>query len=169
MRLIGWCALALLAGCGGGGDAPGSEAAPDTGMPGAMMPTDTAMMDSMNPPMGQDSGSAMGMHVGLNAVGGSGASGMAMTTPENDRVAIEVSVSGAPASESLAAHLHRGRCGNDQGVAAPLDPVNTAEGGGGTATTRIDAAMLRTGEHFVQVHGPGGAPILCGDLPIEGS
>jgi hypothetical protein len=168
MRMIRFCSLAglaLLAACGGG-DAPADEAAQDTGMPGAMMPGDSMMAMPHDSGMAgmPDSAMAGGAHVALNAVGGSTASGMAMMTGTE----LSLSVTGAPASAALQAHVHRGRCGNDQGVAAPLSPITAGADGSGSSTTTLDSAAV-SGEKFVQVHGAGGTPILCGDLPASGS
>lgn len=172
-RGLGWAlCVALLAGCGGG-DEPASEAAaaPDSGMPEAMMPDSPkapAPVDSTAQPMGEDSGSATGMAVALNAVGGSQATGSATISGDPNGgpdATIEVTIRNGPGSDELPVHLHRGRCGSDQGVAAPLSQLNTTEGGGQSATTTLPVATLGAGDLFIQVHDNRGNPILCGDIP----
>jgi len=162
------CAV-LLAACGGGDrSAPGSAPA-DSGMPEAMMPDSASApeQDSTAQPVGEDTGSATGMVVDLAAVGGSEATGTAAILGDaggSPEATIEVTVRNGPGSDELPAHLHRGRCGSDQGVAAPLAQVNTAEGGGGTSSTTLPVSVLRSGDLFIQVHDRSGAPLLCGDI-----
>jgi hypothetical protein len=162
-----FCAT-LLSACGGGG-APPDQAATDSGMPPGT-PPDSAptAIDSTGQPMGEDTGGAASMVVTLSPVAGSTATGTATINGDPNggpQATIEVSVRNGPGSESLAAHVHRGRCGNDQGVAAPLADVNLAEGGGGDASTPVAMSVLGSGDLYIQVHLPNGSPMLCGDIP----
>jgi len=168
---FGWVvAVAALAACGGDREPASDQVAADSGSP-AMVTAAGVPADSSAQAMGEDSGSATGMLVPLQAVGGSGASGTATVygDPEGgEQASVAVSLTGAPASESLPAHVHRGRCGSDQGVAMPLGAVGTVEDGSGDSSTSVTVSLLTSGDLYVQVHGPDGAPILCGDIPRGG-
>jgi len=152
-------ALLLLAACGGAEEAD-TGAARDTSTPPPPPTATQSAADSAGAAMGG------GAHLNLMPVQGTsetGLGGMAMLTPRGDQVEIAVTVTGKP-DATLQAHVHRGRCGADRGVAMPLTPITTNQDGTGTSTTSVPADTAR-GEHFVQVHGTGDAPVLCADLP----
>jgi len=72
---------------------------------------------------------------------------------------------GLPDAPEFAAHVHRGVCAEGGPVAAALNPVVPAMPGTGSSTTTLEAAEVPANEpHFVQIHGPSGAPIACGDI-----
>jgi hypothetical protein len=150
--------LALAAGC----DAKPSEhetaAVTDSGMP---MP-----MVAPTPPAGVPDSSAApaeGAPLTLSPVGNTGMSGTARLARRDSTLEITLTASGKP-SATLQAHVHKGRCGRDEGMAVPLTPITTAADGSGTSTTTVPTRDL-TGDLFVQVHGDGDAPILCSDIP----
>ena len=159
--------VTLLAACGGGDDPAPEQAAADSAIAAPAAPV-TTTVDSTAQAMGEDTGGAASMLVTLAAVGGSSATGTATIHGDaqgGGQGSVEVAVSGAPASEALPAHIHRGRCGSDQGVAMPLGEIGTVEDGSGSSSTSVNTSILAGGDVYVQVHGPGGAPILCGDIP----
>jgi hypothetical protein len=174
MRIRGlWlgCAMLLMA-CGGGAD---DDVASDTmgGTPSmGPAPGDTTMAGMNHDSMAAAGGAG---HVTLTPVAGStatGLSGEAMVTPKGEQADVMVMVRGAPASAVLQAHVHKGRCGTDEGVAAPLDAVTAGEDGAGSSTTTVSlpADSVNNGRHYVQVHDPNGspgAPALCADIPTS--
>jgi hypothetical protein len=150
--------LLLMVACGG--DKPSTDetaAATDSGMP---MP--------MVAPNGADgSAPAPGTPLPLKPVGSGGMSGTATLARRDSTLEIALAVRGKP-SATLQAHVHRGRCDRDEGVAVPLTPVTTGADSAGTSTTTVPMKAL-TGDLFVQVHGDGSAPMLCAELPAGAS
>jgi hypothetical protein len=72
---------------------------------------------------------------------------------------------GLPDASEFAAHVHRGVCAEGGPVAAALNPVVPAMPGTGSSTTTLETAEVPANEPlFVQIHGPSGAPIACGDI-----
>jgi hypothetical protein len=88
--------------------------------------------------------------------------------PESTRFTI--TIRDATPNTSLAWHLHSGTCASPGGVVGSGYPELHA-GPGGTAEAAITLAVPppASGTYVIQVHGPTGAPISCGDLkPIGG-
>jgi len=67
-------------------------------------------------------------------------------------------------------HIHRGRCGADQGIVGPTDsykPLKVDNGGRATAKASLPLPLPRTGEHYVDVHASAanmGTAVACGNL-----
>jgi hypothetical protein len=101
----------------------------------------------------------------LVAVDNSGVNGEVAVTTGPDGLAFTVQVAGLPEAAEYAVHVHRGVCAEGGPVAAPLTAVTGAADGSGSSTTRLSASEVPTNEPvFVQLHGPSGTPLACGDL-----
>ena len=101
----------------------------------------------------------------LQPVDASGVSGEVTVTTGPDGLAFTVEATGLPAAAEYAVHVHRGVCAEGGPVAAPLTAVTAAADGSGSSTTRLPEAEVATNEPvFVQLHGPSGTPLACGDL-----
>jgi hypothetical protein len=150
--------MVLLAACSGDRPANEQAAATDSGMPMPMVAPvpPVAIPDSIAPPVG-------GMPLVMAQVGQTSASASANLLRRDSTMEVTLSVRGQP-SATLQSHVHRGRCGHDEGMAVPLTPITTGADGSGSATTTVPLKDL-TGNLFVQVHGAGAAPILCVDMP----
>jgi hypothetical protein len=67
-------------------------------------------------------------------------------------------------------HVHRGRCGSDQGILGPADaykPLKVDGGGRATATATLDIPIPTSGDFFVNVHASTanmGTIVACGNL-----
>lgn len=145
--------LAILA-CGetgtqeGGMEETGEEA----------MAADTMASDTMT---AMEAGST----VALSAKGESGVSGDARLESAGDSVRVALSLTGLTEGQSYPAHVHTGTCDTGGGVAQPLTPVTGQAGGTGSSTSTLAASIFADTTHFIQVHGQGGTPVACGDLP----
>lgn len=106
-----------------------------------------------------------GATVSLAAKGESGVSGDARVMPAGDSVRIALSLTGLTEGQSYPAHVHTGTCSAGGGVDQPLSPVTGQAGGTGSSTSTLAASLFADTTHFVQVHGSGGTPVACGDLP----
>jgi hypothetical protein len=105
----------------------------------------------------------------LDEVNDSGISGDAAANHEGDSVRIGLSVSGLESGTSYAAHIHTGSCEAGGPVRAPLQSVTGGEDGMGTSTTTLASTQLPADQRsFIQVHGPGGQPVACGDIEGHG-
>ena len=106
-----------------------------------------------------------GATVSLAAKGGSGISGDARLMPAGDSVRVALSLTALTEGQSYAAHVHTGTCSTGGGVDQPLSPVAGQAGGTGSSTSTLAASVFADTTHFIQVHGSGGTPVACGDLP----
>jgi hypothetical protein len=67
-------------------------------------------------------------------------------------------------------HVHRGRCGADQGIFGPADaykPLKIGGNGRASSEAELPGATPRTGEFFVNVHASArnmGTNVACGNL-----
>lgn len=106
------------------------------------------------------------VEVGLESTAESGITGTATVIPAVDGVDIALDLEGLTAGQTYASHIHRGSCGEDGGVVAPLENI-VAEGETARITTTVGESMLDPSAEslFIQVHAPDGAPVACGDLP----
>lgn len=95
----------------------------------------------------------------------SGVSGNATLRARNDSLQVMLQVSGVEPGQSYPAHIHQGDCAQGGGVAVGLNPVQATEQGARSATSVATAQLDPGGSYFIQVHGTGGAPIACGDVP----
>ena len=103
------------------------------------------------------------------SVEGSGATGELTVTPNPaGGILLEVRVAGLPQGEEFPTHVHRGVCAEGGPVAAALNSLTRLADGSGASETALEAGILPVTEPiFVQVHGPTGAPIACGDIVEE--
>jgi hypothetical protein len=172
MRALAWLTLAgtlLAAGCkhddanGGApaGDSAGTAAASSAPVAAPAPPPSPA------PPAANQGTQAV---VELAPVGGSGMSGELTAVSGGATSTLTLRIAGAPASASVVAHVHYGRCAQPGNVTAPLTPIDTRADGTGSSTTEVTIAMstLMDGGHFVQAHKPDGTPAACADLPKQG-
>jgi hypothetical protein len=67
-------------------------------------------------------------------------------------------------------HMHRGRCGSDQGIFGPADsypPLKVGDKGRASAEAELDVTTPRSGEFFVNVHASAKnmkTIVACGNL-----
>jgi hypothetical protein len=67
-------------------------------------------------------------------------------------------------------HIHRGRCGSDQGIFGPADayePLEVNGEGRSSSTAELPVALPKTGSFFVNVHASRqnmGTIVACGNL-----
>ena len=67
-------------------------------------------------------------------------------------------------------HIHRGRCGADQGILGPADsyePLEVDGGGRATSDATLPIPLPRSGDFFVNVHASSanmGTIVACGNL-----
>lgn len=85
-------------------------------------------------------------------------SGTAWMGPDEknaDRTRAQVEISNAVPGGVHPWHVHRGRCGSDQGILGPPDaykPLKVESNGRANSTAGISVPFPRTGEYFVNVH-----------------
>jgi hypothetical protein len=105
---------------------------------------------------------------GVSAIRGSG--WMGPQEKNADRTEAEVSVSNAVPGGKHPWHVHRGRCGADQGIFGPADsyePLDVNNDGRATSKAELSVATPRTGEFFINVHASRqnmSTIIACGNL-----
>jgi hypothetical protein len=105
---------------------------------------------------------------GVSAIVGSG--WMGPQEKNADRTDAEVSVSNAVPGGKHPWHVHRGRCGADQGIFGPADaykPLEVSNNGRATSKAELAVATPRTGEFFINVHASRqnmSTIIACGNL-----
>jgi hypothetical protein len=105
---------------------------------------------------------------GVSAIRGSG--WMGPQEKNADRTVAQVSVSNAVPGGKHPWHVHRGRCGADQGIFGPADaykPLEVNNDGRATSNAELSVATPRTGEFFVNVHASRqnmATIIACGNL-----
>lgn len=93
-----------------------------------------------------------------------------MGNADSTQTRVEVSLNGATPAASLPWHLHRGTCGNDQGIVgdpAGYKPLSVGENGRATSSATIAIAMPRSGEYMINVHASPADPgtiVACGNL-----
>jgi hypothetical protein len=87
-----------------------------------------------------------------------------------DRTQAHVDVSNAVPGGVHPWHIHRGRCGSDQGIFGPADayePLKVDGNGRAGSTATLSVAFPRTGEFFVNVHASAKnlrTIVACGNL-----
>src|SRR5687768_11860834 len=87
-----------------------------------------------------------------------------------DRTRAEVSIANAVPGGKHPWHVHRGRCGSDQGIFGPADAYEPLEVGGNgkaVANAELPVAPPKTGEFFVNVHASSrnmSTIVACGNL-----
>src|SRR5919206_2663052 len=81
-----------------------------------------------------------------------------------------VSISNAPPGGVYPWHVHRGQCGNDEGIVGPSDaykPLRVSGDGTATADVTIPVETPTSGDYFVNVHASPdnlGTIVACGNL-----
>lgn len=105
---------------------------------------------------------------GVSAIQGSGWMGPDEKNP--DRTLAGVSVSNAVPGGEHPWHVHRGRCGADQGIFGPPDaykPLKVGSNGRATSKAELGVPSPKTGDFFVNVHASAKnmrTIVACGNL-----
>jgi hypothetical protein len=105
---------------------------------------------------------------GVSAIRGSG--WMGPHEKNADRTQAQVNLANAVPGGRHPWHVHRGRCGSDQGIFGPPDAYKPLEvGGDGRAGSTAELAVPtpRTGEFFINVHASArnmNTTVACGNL-----
>ncbi len=105
---------------------------------------------------------------GVSAIRGSG--WMGPQEKNADRTEAQVNLSNAVPGGKHPWHVHRGRCGADQGIFGRADAYEVLEvnnDGRATSKAELDVATPRTGEFFINVHASRqnmATIIACGNL-----
>ncbi len=87
-----------------------------------------------------------------------------------DRTRAHASVANAVPGGKHPWHVHRGRCGSDQGIFGPADayePLEVGDDGRASSTAELSVPTPRTGEFFVNIHASArnmGTIVACGNL-----
>ena len=105
---------------------------------------------------------------GVSEIRGSGWMGPQEKNP--DRTQAGVTISNAVPGGQHPWHVHRGRCGADQGIFGPADaykPLKVGDNGRGSSTAELSMQSPKTGEFFVNVHASQrnmATIVACGNL-----
>jgi hypothetical protein len=89
---------------------------------------------------------------------------------DSDNTRVEISISNAIPGGVHPWHVHRGQCGNDQGIFGPADaykPLRVNDDGRASAVAKLPMPLPKTGNYFVSVHASTASPetvIACGNL-----
>ncbi len=87
-----------------------------------------------------------------------------------DRTQAQVNLSNAVPGGEHPWHVHRGRCGADQGIFGPADaykPLKVGDNGRASSEAELPVPTPRTGEFFVNVHASAKnmqTIVACGNL-----
>lgn len=87
-----------------------------------------------------------------------------------DRTRAQASLSNAVPGGVHPWHVHRGRCGGDQGIFGPADqykPLKVGDDGRAVSDAELSVSMPRTGEFFVNIHASAKnmrTIVACGNL-----
>ena len=91
--------------------------------------------------------------------------------PKNaDRTEAQANIANAVPGGKHPWHVHRGRCGSDQGIFGPADaykPLEVKGDGRASSTAELSVAPPRSGEFFVSIHASAqnmATIIACGNL-----
>ncbi len=90
---------------------------------------------------------------GVSSIQGSGWMGPDEKSAE--RTQAQVTLSNAVPGGQHPWHVHRGRCGTDQGIFGPAEaykPLKVGNDGRATSKAELPIATPKTGEYFVNVH-----------------
>jgi len=80
-----------------------------------------------------------------------------------------ITIRDATPNASLAWHMHSGNCAAPGAVVGSGYPeLHSGPGGTAEAAVTLQVQPPASGEYLVQVHGPTGAPISCGNLKSIG-
>jgi hypothetical protein len=121
---------------------------------------------TMEPPSDMPEMGGMATTVPLTAVGESGVSGEVILTPAGGETEVSVTLSGLEPNSTHPGHIHEGTCSAPGSVVAPLGEITADATGSGTMTTTapVATATVTAGNHIVQYHGEGMAPIACAEI-----
>jgi hypothetical protein len=98
---------------------------------------------------------------GLDDVNDSGISGEATATHSQQEVTVSILLKeGAQPDVSYAAHIHTGTCEEGGPVAVDIGPVQNLQSSKTLQLSELPADQPA----FIQVHGPDGQPVACGDM-----
>lgn len=98
---------------------------------------------------------------GLDDVNDSGISGEATATHSQQEVTVSILLKeGARPDVSYAAHIHTGTCEQGGPVAVDIGPVQNLQSSKTVQLSELPADQPA----FIQVHGPDGQPVACGDM-----
>jgi hypothetical protein len=88
-----------------------------------------------------------------------------------DSTRFTITIRDATPNSTFAWHMHSGTCASPGGVVGSGYPeLHSGPGGTAEAAVTLAVAPPASGSYIVQVHGPTGAPISCGELrPVGGS
>ena len=97
----------------------------------------------------------------LDDVNDSGISGEATATHSQQEVTVSILLKeGAKPDVSYAAHIHTGTCEQGGPVAVDIGPVQNLQSSKTVQLSELPADQPA----FIQVHGPDGQPVACGDM-----
>jgi hypothetical protein len=89
------------------------------------------------------------VRIPLDAMGGSGETGVAILTPQGAKTVVELQMKGAPA-DPQPAHFHTGTC--DKYAPRPLYPLRSVVKGSSTTTLDVPIEKLTGGDLVINVH-----------------
>jgi len=83
--------------------------------------------------------------------------GSATVTPDKSGKGFtaKVNIAGATPKSTHPWHVHRGTCGNDQGVVgsgSSYTPIKVGDDGKGTSTAKVSAALDPNGSYMINIH-----------------
>jgi hypothetical protein len=93
-----------------------------------------------------------------------------MGNADSTQTRVEVALSGATPGAGFPWHLHRGTCGNDEGIvgeASAYTPLTVGINGRAAGTATLAIPMPRSGEYMVNIHASAsdlGTIVACGNL-----
>jgi hypothetical protein len=93
-----------------------------------------------------------------------------MGNADSTQTRVEVNLNGATPGADLPWHLHRGTCGDDQGIvgeASAYNPLKVGVNGRSMGSATLEIAMPRSGEYMINVHASPadlGTIVACGNL-----
>ena len=105
---------------------------------------------------------------GVSAV--TGQAWMGSDEKHQDRTRAHVDISNAVPGGLHPWHVHRGKCGSDQGILGPADayqPLKVNDEGRASSTATLPIPIPKSGEYFVNVHASSknmATIIACGNL-----
>ena len=106
----------------------------------------------------------------LEPEGGSRVRGGATAEAKGDSTHFVITVRDGTANSTLGWHMHSGTCaapGAIEGSGYP--PLQVGPGGTAQTAVTLPVAPPASGDHLIQVHGPGGTVVSCGELkPVAG-
>jgi hypothetical protein len=93
-----------------------------------------------------------------------------MGNADSTQTRVDVALSGATPGAGHPWHLHRGTCGNDEGIvgeASAYTPLTVGINGRATGSATLEIPMPRSGEFMVNIHASPddlGTIVACGNL-----